>query len=400
LATYSYVAFELSGRRLTGTVDAPDQSSAMAIVASSGAKLLEISERASSGSTSAKKQSVSRAELALLTRRLADLSAAGLPLDRSLQLSGEQSDNIYLQQVTLEATKDVRGGVPISDALAKYPDLFPSVFTMTLKAGEASGQFPQVAARLAELQQTEVRRRSQFIGALTYPAILAATCVVVVLFLMLFIIPKLSGVFNDLGSELPASTRLLLSASDFTTHNGALILIALVALVVVYQGYMRSAQGQYSRDRILLNMPLVGKIVTKAAISRYARVLGTLIYGGVPILESLRIAGAAVGNRVLEASGTEVQKSVREGHRIADAMRDTGVFSNVLVQMVAVGEETGDLPTMLSRVSESMDFDVDTGVQKLTSLLEPIMVLAMGGFVGFVVISILLPVYEAQDLVK
>ena len=399
MATYSYVAFELSGKRLNGTVDAPDEASAMAMVTSTGAKLLEIGEsRTGAGAT--QKKSVSRAELALLTRRLADLSAAGLPLDRALQLSGEQSDNSYLRQVTLEATKDVRGGAPISDALSKFPDLFPNVFTMTLKAGEASGQFSQVASRLAELQQTEVRRRSQFIGALTYPAILAATCVIVVAFLMLFIIPKLSGVFNDLGSELPTSTRFLLATSDFAIHNVVGIVVAIAVVIALYQGYIRTSQGQMARDRLLLNLPLIGKIVSKAAISRYARVLGTLIYGGVPILESLRIAGASVGNRVLESSGVEVQHRVREGHRIAEAMKETGVFSNVLVQMVSVGEETGDLPSMLSRVSESMDFDVDTGVQKLTSLLEPIMVLAMGGFVGFVVISILLPVYEAQDLVK
>ena len=400
MATYSYVAFELSGKRLTGTIDAPDEASAMAHVASTGAKLLEISERAQSKGGSVQKRKVSRADLALFIRRLADLSMAGLPLDRALQLSGEQSDNEYLRFVTMEATKDVRGGAPISDALAKYPALFSTVFTMTLKAGEASGQFPQVAARLAELQQIEVRRRSQFVGALTYPAILLVTCIVVIAFLMLFIIPKLASTFDELGNELPATTKLLLASSDFLMHNFVPLAVAIAVAVAIYNAYVRTVSGEMQRDRALLSLPLIGKIISKAAISRYARVLGTLVYGGVPILESLRIAGASVGNRALEASGVEVQKRVREGHRIAEAMREAGVFSNVLVQMVSVGEETGDLPTMLSRVSESMDFDVDTGVQKLTSLLEPIMVLAMGGFVGFVVISILLPVYQAQDLVK
>jgi type II secretory pathway component PulF len=163
---------------------------------------------------------------------------------------------------------------------------------------------------------------------------------------------------------------------------------------------MQTLQGQTLRDRLLLEAPVIGKVFSKAVVSRYARVLGTLLYGGVPILEALRIAGGASGNRVFEISSQEVQEDVKEGRRIADAMRDTKAFPSMLVQMVAVGEETGDLPGMLDRVAETLDFEVENGMQKLTALVEPLIVLVMGAFVGFVVLSILLPVYQAQDLLK
>jgi type II secretory pathway component PulF len=402
LASFSYVAYEDSGRRLKGVVDAIDQDSAMSAVAAKGLHVLEISE--SGGQQSAAKQStsgsVSRGDLALFTRRLADLARAGLPLDRALQVAGEQSENATLEAITEEAIREVRAGVPISEALAKYPKLFPTVFTMTLRAGEASGQFPQVAGRLAEFQQLEVRRRSQITSALVYPCILALTAVGVIAILMFFVVPKLSGVFGKLGNSLPISTVLLLKTSSFLFDHFLLIMVALLAILVAYRAAVNTPEGALARDRALMKAPVFGKVVSKAVVSRYARVLGTLLYGGVPILESLRIAGAASGNKVFERSSLSVQNDVREGKRLGEAMKETGEFSSILVQMVSVGEETGELPEMLGRVSETLDFEVDTGVQKLTTIIEPLIVLTMGTFVGFVVLSILLPVYQAQDLIK
>jgi type IV pilus assembly protein PilC len=343
---------------------------------------------------------VSKGDLALFTRRLADLARAGLPLDRALTIAGEQSENATLRVITEEAIKDVRAGLPISEALGKYPKLFPIVFTMTLKAGEASGQFSEVASRLAEFQQLEVRRRSQIIGALVYPCILGATAIMVISFMMFFVVPKLSGVFDKLGNDLPISTVILMNTSGFVFRNFLPIVIFFAILIGVYKAFVSTQEGQIARDRALMNLPLAGKIISKAVVSRYARVLGTLMYGGVPILESLRIAGAASGNRVFEVSSKLVQNEVREGRRLGEAMKETGAFTSILVQMVTVGEETGDLPEMLGRVAETLDFEVDTALQKLMTMLEPFIVLVMGLFVGFVVLSILLPVYQAQDLIK
>lgn len=401
MGSFSYVAFEDSGRRLKGTIDAADLDSAIAAMSATGVHVVEMEESAKTAAAPAmRRRKASRADLALFTRRLADLAMAGLPLDRALQVAGEQSDNPTLVAITEEAIRDVHAGVPISEALAKYPHLFNNVFTMTLRAGEASGQFPSVASRLAEFQQLEVRRRSQITAALVYPCILGASAIGVIAFLMLFVVPRLSGVFKDLGSDLPLTTVFLLRSSDFMQSNGIAILIGILAAVFLWRSWSATESGAIFIDRWKMHLPLVGKVMSKAVVSRYARVLGTLVYGGVPILESLEIAGAASGNRVFEATSRKVQNEVREGRRIADAMKDAGGFSSILVQMVSVGEETGDLPLMLGRVAETLDFEVDNGMQKLTTLVEPLIVLTMGAFVGFVVLSVLIPVYQAQDLVK
>lgn len=401
MASYTYVAYEDSGRRLNGTIEAADADAAASSLAAQGVHLLELTERREVGGASGRtKKKVSRADLALFTRRLADLAAAGLPLDRALRVAGEHADNETLAEITEGALQDVHAGLPISEALGKHPKLFPPVFTMTLRAGEASGQFAQVARRLADFQQLEIRRRSQITAALVYPTILACSAVGVIAFMVLFVVPKLSSVFNSLGDDLPITTKALLHTSDFIAAHWIQLFVGIAAVVVLTRAWLATDAGARARDRFILNAPILGKVASKAIASRYSRVLGTLVYGGVPILESLDIAGAAAGNRIFEEGGQHVQDQVREGRRIADAMRESEAFSSLMVQMVSVGEETGDLPTMLGRVSETLDFEVDNGVQKLTAMVEPFIVLFMGAFVGFVVLSILLPVYQAQELVK
>lgn len=386
---------------MKGVVDAADADAAIAAVSARGLHVLEVKESSGpAGAASIARKRVTRAELALFTRRLADLARAGVPLDRSLRVAGEQSENDTLRSVTEEAVTDVHSGLPVSEALAKHPKLFPAVFTMTLRAGEASGQFPQVATRLAEFQQIEVKRRGQIMAALIYPSILLVTAVGVVIFIVGFVVPRLSSVFNQLGSNLPLPTTILLTTSAFITNNALAILIVTAGAIGLYRAWVKTVQGATMRDAFLLRMPILGKVISRAIVSRYARVLGTLLYGGVPILESLQIAGAASGNRVFETSSRNVQQQVREGRRVSDAMQESGAFSSILVQMVAVGEETGDLPGMLTQVSETLDFEVENGMQKLTALVEPLIVLTMGAFVGLVVLSVILPIYQAQELVK
>jgi type II secretory pathway component PulF len=408
--TYAYVALEPSGQKKTGFVDANTREAAIAAISSAGRYVLEVKEQGSKGQNRSagshlgrvvkRRGKVSRGDLALFSRRLADLSDAGLPLDRVLQVVSEQSESQTLSEVAEKALEEVRGGKPVSDALAEFPKLFPVVFTQTLKAGEASGQFPQVTSRLADFQENEVARRSTIVSALIYPAILASTAVFVVIFLLTFVVPKLTGVFKDLGNDLPASTKLLLALTAFLTRDYLVIIAIIVAAVVGYRVWANTEEGAYQRDGLFLRVPLVGPIAAKATVSRFARVLGTLVYGGVPILEGLRLAGLASGNRVFQRSAAYVENEVREGVSIAEAMRDAGAFPPVLTHMVAIGEETGDLPKMLGRVSDSLDFEVDNGMRRLTAMVEPIIVLAMGVIVGFVVLSILLPIYQAGDTVK
>lgn len=402
MQTYAYVALEPTGRKRSGFIEAADRETAMAQVTAEGRYLLELREHAKPGETlhAGMRGKVSRADLALFTRRLADLSAAGLPLDRVLQVVSEQSESAQLSAVCLDALEEVRGGMSVSQALAKHPRYFPEVFTQTLRAGEAGGQFPDVAGRLADFQQIEVTRRSQIISAMIYPSVLMCTAAFVIVAIVGFVLPRLAGVFKDLGGDLPITTKMLLSGSGFITSYWVWIIGGIVVATVAYRTWAATEQGGLTRDKWILKVPLIGKIVLKAVVSRYARVLGMLVYGGVPILEGLRLAGLAAGNRVFRHSSDAVEQEVREGRAIADAMRDAGVFPPVLTHMVAIGEETGDLPKMLGRVSDSLDFEVDNAMRRLTALVEPFIVLLMGGFVGFVVLSVLLPIYAAQNLVK
>lgn len=374
----------------------------MAKLAAEGTFPLEIKEQKRAESDKPKTGRVSRQDIALFTRRLADLSGAGLPLDRAVQVVAEQSESEFLSHIAEKALEEVRGGLPVSQALAKFPKQFPQVYTQTLAAGEASGQFSEVAGRLADFQENEVARRSQITSALIYPAILLFTAVGVVIFLLTFVVPKLAGVFTDLraSGDLPGSTMLLLATTDFLTGQWIPIVGSLIGGFLLYRGWTATGPGALWRDATLMRVPLLGPIIQKAVISRYARVLGTLVYGGVPILEAIELSGLACGNKVFERTSHQVEQDVREGRPIAEAMRDAGAFPPVLTHMVAIGEETGDLPKMLGRVSDSLDFEVDTGLRRLTALVEPIIVLSMGGFVGFVVLSILLPIYQAQNLVK
>lgn len=401
--TFAYTALEPSGKKRTGFIDAANKEAALASISAQGQSVLDIREEVSRGAAQAERQAnrkISRSELSLFSRRLADLSAAGLPLDRVLQVIAEQSESATLARIAEECLTDVRAGSQISDALAKHPKIFAPVYTQTLKAGEASGQFPQVASRLAEFQEKEVARRSQITAALIYPAVLASVAVLVVLFMLLFVVPRLSGIFKDLGNDLPVTTQILLSSTDFLTKNIVIIAIGFVVAILAYRGWIATPQGRLTRDRMFLTVPVIGPVARKATVSRFARVLSTLVFGGVPILEALRLSGLAAGNRFFETSSIQVADDVRDGRPLAEAMRDAGAFPPVLTHMVAIGEETGDLPKMLNRVSDSLDFEVDNGVRRLVALVEPLVVLLMAVFVGFVVLSVVLPIFAAQNTIK
>jgi type II secretory pathway component PulF len=402
--TFSYTALDSGGVRRSGVIEAETSELAVAKLAGGGRFVLDIKESAEAAGPAVggrgKRKPPSRQDLALFTRRLADLASAGLPLDRVLQVVADQSESLSLKEIVRETLQDVRSGIPVSQALAKHPKYFNDVFTQTLRAGEASGQFGEVAGRLADFQEKVVTRRSQIISSLVYPCVLMTAAIFVIIFLLTFVVPRMSDIFNDLGNDLPVTTKILLATTGFITRNWILILISIASAVLILRAWLATPGGAEARDRVLLEAPIIGPVVTKATISRFARVLGTLVFGGVSILEALQIAGLSAGNRVFLKSAQLVEEEVRAGRPIAEAMHEAGAFPPVLTHMVAIGEETGDLPKMLGRVSDSLDFEVDTGMRRLVSLIEPIIVLCMGAFVGFVVLSVLLPIFQAQELVK
>ncbi len=406
MTTFSYTAMEPSGRKRTGFIDAPDKRAAIAAVTAEGRYVLEMTEesrrsiRSAESKQEERKGRTGKGDISLFMRRLADLSGAGLPLDRVLRILAEQTESAQLAQVAEDALEDVKKGLPVSQALEKFPKFFPPMVTQTLRAGEASGQFSESATRLADLMENEVARRSQIVSALIYPAVLTFTAVFVVIFLLTFVVPRLSTVFEGLGDDLPTATKILLATTGVLTTYWIEIVVGLVAVIIGLKFWLGTTAGKEAKDAAMLKAPAMGSVIKKALVSRYSRVLGTLVNGGVPILDALHLAGLATGNSVFIKRNLTVGQEVKEGKTIAGALRDAGDFPPVLTHMVAIGEETGDLPKMLNRVSDSLDFEVEQGLRRLTTLVEPLIVLTMGGFVAFVVLSVLLPIFAAQELVK
>ena len=269
-----------------------------------------------------------------------------------------------------------------------------------VKAGEVSGQLSGVMTRLAEFLEKDAVRRSQILSALTYPAVLIFVAISAVVFLMTFAIPRLAPVFKDMGADLPLPTTILMGTSGFVGKFWWLILIAIVGATFLFRTWVATRAGRYAFDRMRLNTPPFGSLVQKVVAARLVRTLGTLLGGGVPILESMNISASSVGNMVATEAILTVHNAVRQCETLHDAMDKAGNFLPVVVHMTAVGEETGRLPQMLIRTAETLDFEVDSAMRRLTSLVEPLVVLFMGVFIGFIVLSILLPIFQISSLVK
>lgn len=343
---------------------------------------------------------VTRLQILLFTREMGDLLDAGLPMDRAFSVLLDQTDSEALRALLAVMQADIRAGQPLSDALSKFPREFPALYANMVRAGEVSGQLPSVMLRLADFMEKEQVRRSQVMAALTYPMVLISIAILAVTFLLTFVIPKLSAVFKEMGADLPLPTVLLLSISGFLGKYWWAILLAGAGAFYAYRAWSNTQDGRMIVDRFRMRAPMFGVITQKIVSARFVRTLGTLLGGGVPILEAMDISATAVGNAVAAHAILEARGGVRQGETLHEAMERAGIFLPVVKHMTAVGEETGRLPAMLLRTADTLDFEVDNAMRRLTSLVEPLVVLLMGGFIGFVVLSILLPIFQANTLVK
>ena len=411
---FTYEALDKAGTTTRGTVSARDSQDAAVRVRALGVFPTRIADgkttsaatnetvAASTGEAKAltKGKKVGRLDILLFTREMADLLDAGLPMDRAFSVLIDQTDSVALKVMLSAMQGDIRAGQALSDSLLKFPREFPKLYANMVRAGEVSGQLAPVMTRLAEFMEKEQVRRSQIGAALTYPCVLIGIAISAVTFLLTFVIPKLSGIFKDLGSDLPITTRILLGMSDVLSHQWWLVLIVIGAVVFGLRGWLSTEAGLRTFDKLLLNLLIVGPLTRRIVSARLVRTLGTLLGGGVPILEALVISSSSVGNSAATDAILLARDGVRNGETLHESMSRTDVFLPVVRHMTAVGEETGRLPQMLIRTAETLDFEVDNTMRKMTSLVEPLVVVVMGGFVGFVVLSILLPIFQANSLVK
>lgn len=421
---YHYEARDVSGHVSSGTIAARDTADAAVKVRALGVYPTRIATGAANGASAAAIKSIgkspssaenkilsanpakigkqiSRMQILLFTRAMADLLDAGLPMDRAFSVMIDQTDQANVSAMLSAMQGDIRAGQPLSDALRKYPREFPNLFTNMVHAGEVSGQLAPVMARLAEFMEKEQVRRSQIMAALTYPMVLIAVALLAVVFLLTFVIPKLAPIFHDMGNALPLPTVMLLGLSRFFTGpEGIVLVLALAAAGFGFAQWLKTPSGRLRFDTVRLEAPMVGLLVQKIVAARLARTLGTLLGGGVPILESLDISASALGNQVATEALLASRSLVRQGETLHGAMEKSGSFLPVVLHMTAVGEETGRLPNMLLRTADTLDFEVDNAMRRLTSLVEPLVVLLMGVFIGFVVLSILLPIFQVSSLAR
>jgi len=337
-------------------------------------------------------------ELLVMTQELSALVSSGLPLDRSLATLAELADNPELKRIMTEVLHAVQGGKSLAEALGQHPKAFPPLYVNMVKAGELGGFLEVVLLRLAEYLERGQAVRDEVRSALTYPILLTCSMGVSILFLLLYVLPKFSALFTDMGKALPLQARVILGISDVLRGYWWAIIGVVIAGVSAFRYSIRTPRGRYNWDQWKLRFVMVGPLLRKMEVASLSRTLGTLLKSGVPMLQALGVIKEVAGNLVISRAIGEVEVGVREGAGVADPLARSGVFPQLAVQMIAVGEETGRLDELLIKVAEHFDREVHVRIQQFTRLLEPVLILVMGVGVGFIVISMLSAIFSVNDL--
>ncbi len=344
-----------------------------------------------------KMEKVKLKELAVYSRQLSVLIDAELPLIQSLTILAEQAKNKYFKRVITSVREDVEAGSTLNQAKRKFPKAFDDLYCNLIASGEQSGSLDIMLRRLAEYIEKVVRLRAKVKQALIYPSAIVMFAILVAIFLLWKVIPVFASIFTELGAQLPFLTATVIGLSNFVSSYILFIFLGLVALVVGFRYFRKSEQGRWVVDRLILKLPLFGELMRKVSISRVTRTLSTLVAGGVPMLESLRITSSTAGNAILESSVMDARKMVAEGKTLTDSFRETGQFPFMLTQMVSVGEATGTLDEMLTKLADFYDEEVDASVSALLSILEPVLLIFVGAMVGSLVISMYLPIFSLMQ---
>lgn len=403
MPTFRYSALDAAGSRSSGTIVVDDEQAAVRQLRSQGLFPVRVHMEGAGLSLDTRDEGevpigmfrrVKQADLAIFSRQLADLVRAGLPLLRSIHALSEHTENPVFVEVLHKVAEDLSGGTSLADALASHPRVFPNLYISMVRAGEASGQLPEILARLAELQETERARRSQIMSALTYPLMLVCVGTLAVSLLVTFLVPRFKQIFEDLGRALPAPTQFLMDLSEFMGQWWWAIGLGIVGLLLVYRLWSRTPRGRLFIDGAKLRIPRVGRLIERMVVARFARTFGTLLHGGVEVLQAFGVVRDVVGNEVIARAIDEARAKVREGDSIHGPLRETGHFPPVVVHMVALGEETGNMEGVLNSIADSFDQEVENRVRALMSLLEPLIIIALGGVVFFIVAAMLLPIFQ------
>ncbi|MFC1512918.1 type II secretion system F family protein [Thermodesulfobacteriota bacterium] len=339
-------------------------------------------------------------DVVIFTRQLSTMIDAGLPLVQSLDILANQQENPTFKKALLEIKVDVETGNTFAEAMKKHPEIFDNLFCNMIDAGETGGILDTILNRLAGFMEKSMTLKKKVKGAMTYPVICLAISVIIMGVMLVFVVPVFEKMFADFGAALPAATQVVVGISNFVQHNIHYGIMLAVALVFVFKKVYKTEKGRIKIDTILLDVPVFGPLIRRVAVAKFTRTLSTMMTSGVPILESLQVVGRTAGNKVIEIAVFRVADAISEGRAIAEPLEETGVFPSMVVQMINVGESTGALDTMLEKIADFYDEEVDQAVENLTAMIEPFMMVFLGGMIGGLVVAMYLPIFKMGEVVK
>lgn len=342
---------------------------------------------------------VKEKDVVVFARQFATMIDAGLPIVHSLDLLAQEEENKTFKKVITEIKEDIEGGTTLTDSLKKHPKIFDELFVNLINAGEAGGILDVILNRLSGYMEKAIKLKSKVKGAMTYPAATLVIAVAVVILLLWKVVPVFQEMFEGVGGALPGPTQFLVDSSNFVQHNILYIFAGLIALYIAYKQYYRTERGRLQIDKLILKAPIFGILLKKVAVAKFSRTLSTMISSGVPILEGLEIVSKTAGNRVVENALMDTKKSISEGKTIAEPLGQAQIFPSMVVSMIAVGENTGALDAMLAKIADFYDDEVDAAVEAMTSLLEPFMMVFLGGIIGGMIVALYLPIFKMAGAV-
>lgn len=392
---FSYTATTKDGKTIQGTAEAASKDALVALLAKQDAKPVVIKLDSDKAGKTKRGRKVKSKDLVMFTRQLSTMISAGVPLTRSLATLQTQTDNKYFRQVLGGIMKEVESGQPLGDTLAKYPNVFSDVYVNMVKAGEAGGILDEILKRLAAQVEQDSSMRKKIKSAMMYPTVIFGITIIAFFGIMMVVIPKLGKIIEDLGgpdAELPVYTQAMLGASKFMQSNAILIFLVFMGAGYAFKRYIKTPKGKLQWHSVLLRIPIIKSLIMKIAIARFARTFASLMSAGVAVLDALEVTGGAIGNKVIENELKEAAKAVKNGKQLSEPLANSPHFPAIVPQMLAIGEETGQIDTILIKVADFYEEEVETTIDGLSSLIEPLMIVVLGGMVGLIAASVMGPI--------
>lgn len=393
---YAWKGKNTFGEKRKGVVEAPDQAAALAHVKRLRIADPVIKEKAKDifANVALFRPKVTGKDVVIFTRQLSTMIDAGLPLVQSLEILSKQQENSSFKNTLSEIQADVESGTTFADSMRKHPKVFDNLYSNMIEAGETGGILDTILSRLAIFMEKAMALKKKVKGAMTYPAICLAISILILIVILVFVIPVFEEMFSQMDAALPIPTQIVVSLSNAFKDNLIWIILPIIGLIYLFKKVYGTEKGRLRVDQALLRAPVVGMLIRKVAVAKFTRTLSTMLQSGVPILEALQVVARTAGNKVIERAVLRTADSIAEGRPIAEPLEESGVFPNMVVQMINVGESVGALDTMLEKIADFYDEEVDQAVSNLTAMIEPFMMVFLGGMIGTLVVAMYLPIFQ------